>query len=380
LLAIAGSLAILLGVFIAFGDELLALLDQSITSAPAPSPPPLPRKSPMAAQTPQPSAPVAAPANPSPTEPPRTSPAMAAAPPPPPAPLPAGSSPPAAPAPPSPAVVPPPPTDLPRKTAALPSPAAAAPSPAAAKARAVSPEEDLPAILDRIRRQKSKPVTAERVAVVREAGAAELKGPEGEAAIDVSVRIATEREEVKSAYDLMMRGQYDSALILYDKALQNGPPNLAALLGKATAEHKLKHYDEARQTYRRVLALDPDNEAAITNMTAIVATQEPGTALDELRALQRAHPSFSPIPAQMAVLESARGDVAAALSALNTAITLSPDNGLYRLNLAILLDKAGMTEQAAASYEAALNMLGEGGSLPIPLDDVRRRLKYLQGR
>ncbi|HIJ37538.1 MAG TPA: tetratricopeptide repeat protein [Rhodospirillaceae bacterium] len=241
-------------------------------------------------------------------------------------------------------------------------------------------EEDLPALLDRIRRQHDAPVLADQVHVDRTRSVPNLTGADGNTAVNVAVTVPVDRETAGSAYELLMHGQYEGALSLYQKALKLAPANLSLLLGKATAEHKLGHLDQARDSYRQILAIDPENPEALTNMTAIVADQAPEQALLELRALQKSHPGFSPIGAQIANIEAANSNVSAAISALNNAIAQSPDNGLYRLNLAILQDRAGMASEAAASYQAAITMLGSSEGLPIPLEQIRRRLRYLQGR
>ncbi len=421
LVAIAGSLALGVGGLAFFGDDILSTLDQlqeAVGNGP-PLPGPIGVRRPVHAARP---APALSPAKlPNRPPPPSTavavpSSSVAVVPPPTPA-APAGSAPAAAPAPPLPppvvaASLPPaaspaqpskPAAGKPAASAASPSQMAAAPSqpatppvvagvsmpppgaPAAppaptaptaptspqppAKAIISLADQDLPAIMDRIRREKARPAIAQAVTVDRRAGNADLTGADGEPAVTVSVSMPPEREDAKSAYDMLLHGRYDAALDLYDKALKASPTSLPLLLGKATALHKLRRFHDAREAYSRVLAADPDNREALTNMTAIVAAQAPQQALDELRDLQRAYPSFSPIPAQIA-----------AIAALDQAIALSPENGLYRLNLAILEDRAGMRSEAAASYQAAIDLLGPGSSLPLPLEQIRRRLMYLQGR
>jgi Flp pilus assembly protein TadD len=178
----------------------------------------------------------------------------------------------------------------------------------------------------------------------------------------------------------LLHGRYESALAAYDKVLKINPESLSALLGKAIALHKLRRVSEARTYYQRVLALDPANREALTNMTAIVAAQEPVVALRELRDMQKANPDFSPIPAQIASIDIQAGDIRDAMTAFNRAIQLSPENGLYRLNLAILQDRAGMAREAAASYQAALERLGSGAQMPISIETIQARLRYLRSR
>lgn len=367
--AVAGGVAIVVGVFLVFGDQFLSGLDQ-VTVAP-PKVPGSPRKLPALAQPPVAAAPVAT-AEPVSTPPDVAQPQEAKIPPPVQVAAPLTAAPPQ-------------PAPVETVVAAGPpaAPIAAATGPASAKTAAkpaIGAEEDLPAVLDRLRRQRTAPALAQAVSVDRRTATADLTGRDGSSSISVSVAAAPSHEDVNTAYDMLMHGQYEGALGLYERVLRTSPRTVAALLGKGTAEHKLRRYGDARESYRRVLAIDPGNREALTNMTAIVADLAPDQALAELHSLRKAYPSFSPIPAQIAAIEARRDNLAPAIMALGDAVAQSPDNGLYRLNLAILQDRAGDREAAVASYRLAVDMLGEAPSLPVPLDQIRQRLRYLQGR
>lgn len=262
--------------------------------------------------------------------------------------------------------------------------APAAPAPLAPKA-AISPEQDLPSVLDRIRQARSKAALQPSAVVDRSptgvAGADQAaSGTAADGMVSVSQEAPRARDDAERAYDMLLHGQYEGAIDLYNSVLKTSPDYVAALLGKAIALHKLRRPQEARQLYQRVLAIDPENREALTNMTAIVAAQTPAAALRELRDLQKTYPGFSPIPAQIAEIEAQAGNVGEAISSFNRAIQLSPDNGLYRLNLAIVQDRAGMAREAAASYQAALDRFDARVQLPIPVDSIRARLRYLQSR
>ncbi|PKU26511.1 tetratricopeptide repeat protein [Telmatospirillum siberiense] len=370
--AVAAGLAIAAGVFVLFGDDLLSGLDR--VSAPSPKVPGSPRKLPTLAQQPpavMPAVPDAAPAQVG-EKAGALSPQAAAA-----------SVEPSQPAPVQPASIQAAPAPV---VPAKPAPVSTAPAlpvagrAAAGRPKVVQADEDLPAVLDRIRRERMAPALAQGVTVDRRTATADLTGRDGASSIAVSVAAAPNHEDANTAYDMLMRGQYEGALGLYDKILKSSPRNVAALLGKGTAEHKLRRYGDARESYRRVLAIDPGNREALTNTTAIVADLAPDQALGELRVLQKNYPAFSPISAQIASIEARRDNLAAAILALGDAVAQSPDNGLYRLNLAILQDRAGDREAAVASYRQAVDLLGGASSLPVPLDQIRQRLRYLQGR
>jgi Flp pilus assembly protein TadD len=113
---------------------------------------------------------------------------------------------------------------------------------------------------------------------------------------------------------------------------------------------------------------------------SIIASQSPAAALSELRDLQKTYPAFSPIAAEIGQIEAQSGNIGDAIASFNRAIALSPDNGLYRLNLAIIQDRAGMRKEAGQSYEAALSRLNADAQLPVPIEAIRARLRYLQSR
>jgi Flp pilus assembly protein TadD len=263
-----------------------------------------------------------------------------------------------------------------------PPPVIAAAPPVPSRARAPAPvQEDLPSILARIRRDKMAPAIGQPVTVRRNSSLPDLTGAEGESVVSIDVSAPVEREEAEKAYDLLMHARYDEALTLYQKALRESPRNVALMLGAATAEQKLGRSAEARETYRRVLAVDSKNREALTNMLELVAAEAPDRALSELTALRRDNPGFSPIPAEIGAIQARLGNSEAAILALTEAAQASPDNVLYRLNLAILQDRVGNAVDAASSYRTVLDLAGGSDvALPLPVDQIRQRLNYLQGK
>lgn len=247
---------------------------------------------------------------------------------------------------------------------------------------------NLAAVLENIRRQKTSsvlkgPVEVMRAAVPGGAGQGLPQGQGGAVADMVSVRLAqpAAREEMEVAYQTLVRGDYEAAANLYGGLVDRDQRSVPALLGRAAALHKLRRLDEARSLYEHALAIEPDNREALTNVLSLISMDAPVEALGYLRELQRANPSFSPIPAQMAQIHARTGDLQQAVAAMHVAVRLAPENALYRLNLAILQDRAGLAREAAEAYEAALAAADQGTwTMPIPRDQVRQRLTYLKAR
>ncbi len=248
----------------------------------------------------------------------------------------------------------------------------------------VTAEQDLPTVLDRIRQQRTKASLQPDAVVDRSSTGATTKAKSAASAVQNMVSVATtpaqERDDTERAYDMLLHGQYEGALELYSGVLRVNPNSIAASLGKAIALHKLRRLAEARPIYQHVLSIDPNNREALTNLMSIIASQSPAAALSELRDLQKTYPAFSPIAAEIGQIEAQSGNIGDAIASFNRAIALSPDNGLYRLNLAIIQDRAGMRKEAGQSYEAALSRLNADAQLPVPIEAIRARLRYLQSR
>lgn len=198
--------------------------------------------------------------------------------------------------------------------------------------------------------------------------------------VSVAVPTPEARDTVDDAYRALLRGDYHSALASYGRVLEEDPRSLPALLGRAAALHKLRRLDDARVAYERVLALDPRNREALTNLLAIIGQAAPQEALQRLQALERTAPDFTPVLAQIALVYGQLGMDAEAIRYLRRAVAQDSGNLPYVYNLAILLDRAGEREAAARAYRAVLDGLragGGGAELAVSADRIRARLDYL---
>ncbi|MCB2107838.1 MAG: tetratricopeptide repeat protein [Rhodobacteraceae bacterium] len=187
------------------------------------------------------------------------------------------------------------------------------------------------------------------------------------------------QDNVGAGYNALIRGDYDMALGFYDRAVKQEPRSIMANLGRGAALHKMRRIDEARAAYEAVLKLDPKNREALTNLTAIMADRAPNEALIRLQELERDYPQFSPIKAQIGLSYAKLGQFDPALSYLRMAVNLTPDAVMYRYNLALVLDRMGLREQAVAAYNQLLDSAA-GGRVPPGVDiaQIENRLRYLR--
>lgn len=189
------------------------------------------------------------------------------------------------------------------------------------------------------------------------------------------------QDNAGAGYSALIRGEYDTALAFYDQALQQEPRSALALLGRGAALQKLGRSSEAQGAYDAVLRLDPKNREALTNLTAIVSERAPNEALAQLLDLERQHPNFSPITAQIGLTHAKMGSMPEARDYLRRAVALTPAAVMYHYNLALVLDHMALSDQAVRSYENVLAAMA-GGRANVGLSpvDIERRVRYLRTR
>jgi Tfp pilus assembly protein PilF len=183
---------------------------------------------------------------------------------------------------------------------------------------------------------------------------------------------------LESAYDALIAGNQEEAILLYRRVLDQQPENKLALFGLATTYHRAGQLQLARPLYGKLLAIDPNNAEGLNNFLVLLADESPQEALAEMKKLQQTHPDFSPLPAQMAVIYEKAGDVESALKSMKHAIDLSPENIKYRYDMAVMLDRAGGWEQAADYYEQLLTANDRGEKIPANPEEIQERLTFIR--
>lgn len=185
----------------------------------------------------------------------------------------------------------------------------------------------------------------------------------------------------ENAYRALSDGNLEGALRQYQQILQRERGNKSALLGKAVVLQRLGLKNSAQEAYEELLAVDPGNRTAMANLLAVLSETQPQAALAQLQRLEQSNPTSAPIVAQIGMLHAQQGDLATAAQRLQLATALAPENAVYKLNLAIIYDRAGRSADAVVMYDQSLRQATASNEpLPMALDDVRRRLTYLAGR
>ncbi len=183
---------------------------------------------------------------------------------------------------------------------------------------------------------------------------------------------------LEDAYNELLAGDQEGAVSKYRQVLDVQPSNKLALFGLATTYHRAGQINLARPLYGKLLAIDPYNVEGLNNFLVLLTDEDPADALAELGKLEKSHPGFSPIPAQMAIIYQKMGDYAQAVDKMNIAIGLSPENLKYRYDMAVILDKKGDWADAAILYQQLLTASERGEKIAASPEEIQQRLTYIQ--
>jgi len=166
-----------------------------------------------------------------------------------------------------------------------------------------------------------------------------------------------------------------AALQMFDGLHTDYPKDKRITMGRAMALQKTGQTDAALAAYEDVLNHDPKNLQALTNMLGLLKSKDPQLALEKLAQLHNAYPYQPDIAAQLGIAYGTTGDYADATKYLDLADALKPGSAYVLYNRAVLNDKMGNVQQAAALYRQILEMAAEGTlDQQLPLDTIRNRL------
>ncbi len=204
--------------------------------------------------------------------------------------------------------------------------------------------------------------------------------------LTVDAQDAPKREQdtsriLEQAYQGMLLEQLESAIVLYKEVLAQQPRHKIALFGLATAYQKAGQNADARDVYVKLFRFYPDYEDAFNNYLVLVSEEHPSQAVSELMLLRERNPEYAPIEAQLGIVLMKQQAYEQAIEHLTRAVTLMPQNLLYRYNLAIAMDKHGAVTEARKLYQQVLDAKPEAHpEYAVSSHTIQERLKFLQSK
>ncbi len=158
-------------------------------------------------------------------------------------------------------------------------------------------------------------------------------------------------EIIDKAFHASQSGSLETAIYLYKKVLKKEPDNMNAIFSIGSLYHKLGIYPEAKAMYKRVLDADPKHSKAINNYILLLTEDNPHKALKILKGLEKANPEYTTVLSQLGITYSNLGDYPNAQKYFIEAARHDIQNPTHLMNLAIMLEKSGDTENALKVYQ-----------------------------
>ena len=144
----------------------------------------------------------------------------------------------------------------------------------------------------------------------------------------------------------LTNGAPDSALSIAQRTLATDPHNVPALLLAAQAQTALGQRDQAAETFARVLAITPDNDAASLGLGRLKLQTDPAEASNILLRLTARDPHNVPALIDLGIARDMLGQHADAQRAYHDALSIDPGRIATNINLGLSLALSGDTQQA----------------------------------
>ena len=186
--------------------------------------------------------------------------------------------------------------------------------------------------------------------------------------------VRSEQLQLRLGAVYQMKGEIEKAIASYRAAVELAPRNLAAIGALADAQRIAGRNAEATVTYRRLLALDPENENALNNLAFTLL--DANGSVDEAQklveqALRKAprSPNFADTLGMVYLKKNLDDSAIQVFSGLTARF---PDNPVFRYHYALSLSQKGQKAKAKTELEVALRK--------APPDDLRRDIQTTLAR
>lgn len=195
---------------------------------------------------------------------------------------------------------------------------------------------------------------------------------ESNASYDKALMLGAESKAIKQrmAYNHVRLGEFDVARDCYRAILELEPDDTEALQQLGYLEDKLGNYNSAAHYYGRILENDPENADAIRALAKVEEKRGGGSVVKELlvRNLEL-DPDDTESLARLGRIYIKENDFKAAIAPLSQLVTLEPENAKAHRNLGVALYQTGDKAGACGEFRQVASLGGDMSGLYGPLAD-----------
>lgn len=153
------------------------------------------------------------------------------------------------------------------------------------------------------------------------------------------------------------KGQLESAIAAFDKAVQLNPKLVEAYVNRGTTHAQIGNTERARADYYKAIALDPASATTYNNLAALL--QNSGDLEGALCNYEKAiglDPCLAQAYYNRGVILYHKGDKEGALANYDKAMTLNPGLALTYMERGVVLAEKGELEKALADFNKAIEL------------------------
>lgn len=190
----------------------------------------------------------------------------------------------------------------------------------------------------------------------------------------VFIKKEDQNRKDKLAFLAYKKGDYKKAENIYNESLIENPSNIFALSGLGSIAIKRGEFLTASKFYKNILNIEPSNKKVNRALLSLKSLVDSKPELkEEIEELIYKNPTDPALKFSLGNYYAKRSDWAAAQKQYFAASSMSLDNQIYALNLAISLDKLARYEKALSFYKKAISLAKIQGS-SFDTNSVKKRI------
>ncbi|MBF0193557.1 MAG: tetratricopeptide repeat protein [Magnetococcales bacterium] len=185
------------------------------------------------------------------------------------------------------------------------------------------------------------------------------------------------KQKIQTANTLFSQGEIAKSAEIYNSVLRQNIFRREALMGLASIAVHNHKYEVARQTYKRILVLNPKDKEVLSRLISLRDVGDPMKRVAQVKSMIRTEPDNFNLHFILGTVYISKQQWPEAKEAFMQAHILESDHADTVYNLAISFDHLKQSEQALKYYLLAAK-LAKKQPVEFEIDDVNDRIDDLQ--
>ncbi|MBF0446001.1 MAG: tetratricopeptide repeat protein [Magnetococcales bacterium] len=240
-------------------------------------------------------------------------------------------------------------------------------------------EETLENIKDSLKKDSAPKVSQQPKSAAKKIDSSAAIAKRDKSKIKKSRRLKTSaiRQKIENANNLFLKGEIAKSEEIFNSVLKQNIFRREALMGLASIAVHNHQFEQARQTYKRILFLNPKDKEVESRLISLREMSDPMVRVSQLKNMIRVEPDNFNLHFILGTIYVGKEQWSEAKEAFTKAHILERDHPDTVYNLAVSLDHLKQTEEALKYYLLAAK-LAKTHPVEFELKHVNNRIVDLQ--